>query len=490
MSSTTFSLWILFFAFEVGPSFILRPARDIRNRSFSPRLKDIAKDNPLRPVVEFTLLSPADDKKEADRPSNESARGRSRRPLDALLRLRALEALRHREFRLLWYGNVFGSMAVWMDQVARGWLIYELTDSPLQLGLVRGIQAIPFLLLSPVAGTAADRYSRKMQVLVAQTVDGLLYAALAILIITGEIQPWHVYVTALGMASVQTFQHPSRAAMIADVVPPGYLTNAIGLNAVVFNVSRSTGPALAGVLIAVFGTASSYAVQAIFYFLATIWTVMLRPTDHASAGSGAAHRESFGRSIVEGWKFSWRNEAIRTGLLIAMFASLFIIPFTTLLPVFARDLLGVGASGQGLLLTAMGAGALCSAVLIASVGDQLPRGALMLGGVALYGLAVIAFSASPWFELSLVLMGVGGLCHVSSHALVQTVIQTYSPSEFRGRTMAIFHMSQVVLTVGSMLIGALSSLVGAQWAVASMSAAGMVAMLAIYVALPRARLIR
>jgi MFS family permease len=192
--------------------------------------------------VEFTLSAPVIGKEEAEGPSNESAAARTWRPLDALLRLRAVEALRHREFRLLWYGNVFSSMAMWMDQVARGWLIYELTNSPLQLGLVRGIQAIPFLLLSPVAGSAADRYSRKTQVLVAQVADGMLFAALALLIITGAIQPWHVYVTALAMASVQTFQQPARASMVADAVPPDCLTNAIGLNAVVFNIARSTGP--------------------------------------------------------------------------------------------------------------------------------------------------------------------------------------------------------------------------------------------------------
>jgi MFS family permease len=411
---------------------------------------------------------------------------------NSLLHLRTFEALRHREFRLLWSGQACTGMATWMDQVARGWLIYELTNSPVQLGLVRGVQAIPILLLSPVAGSAADRYPRKTQILIAQVLDGLMYATVALLIITGQIQPWHVYATAFGMAVVQTFQQPARAAMAADAVPLSHLTNAIGLNSVVFNVARSTGPALAGLLIATFGTASSYAVQAAFYLLATLWTVRLRPAQGSSVGSHGhpAHGASFGQSIVEGWKFSWRNEAVRTGLVITMFASLFIAPFTTLLPVFARDLLGVGATGQGLLLTSMGVGALCSAFLIASLGDQLPRGILMLGGVMLYGLSVVAFSASPSFKLSLGLMTILGLTHVSSHALVQTIIQTYSPAEFRGRTMAIFHMSQVVLTLGSMLVGALAALVGARWAVASMGAVGALIMLAITVALPRARLIR
>jgi MFS family permease len=446
--------------------------------------------------VESTLRLPTTDKEEAEAPNTEAAQPVASRqpwhPFKVLLGLRAVEALRHREFRLLWFGQASTSMATWMDQVARGWLIYELTNSTVHLGLVRGVQAIPILFLSPLAGSFADRYSRKMQVLVAQVLDGLMYAILALLIIADEIQPWHVYATAFGMAVVQAFQLPARAAMVADAVPPSHLTNAIGLNSIVFNVGRSTGPALAGLLIAMFGTAGSYAVQAIFYFLATVWTVLLRPAQRSSATSAghSAHGNSFGQSIIEGWKFSWRNETVRTGLLISTLASLFIVPFTTLLPVFARDLLGIGAAGQGMLLTAMGVGALCSAVLIASLGDQLPRGILMLGGVVLYGVSVVAFAASPWFQLSTALMAIVGLAHVTSHALVQTVIQAHSPSEFRGRTMAVFNMSHVMLTLGSLVIGTLASLVGARWAMASMGAAGALTMVAIYMALPRARLIR
>jgi MFS family permease len=383
-------------------------------------------------------------------------------------------------------------MAMWMDQVVRGWLLYELTNSPVQLGLVHGIQAIPILVLSPIAGSVADRYPRKLQVVVTQVLVGLMDAVLALLIMTGHIQAWHVYATALGVAMVQTFHQPARAAMVADAVPPHHLTNAIGLTSIMFNVARSTGPALAGILIATLGTASCYAVQVGFYLLAIVWTLWLHPAPSAAmSGRGhAALGASFGQSIIEGWTFSWRNEAVRAGLLIVMCASLFIMPFTTLLPVFARDLLGVGATGQGGLLTAMGMGAMCSAVLIASLGDRLPRGPLMLGGVTMYGLSVVAFAASGSFRLSLGLMIMVGLAHVSSYALVQTVIQTYSPSTFRGRTMAIFHMSSVVLTLGSMLAGTLAALVGARWAVASMGATGALIIVMIGVALPRARLIR
>ena len=164
-----------------------------------------------------------------------------------------------------------------------------------------------------------------------------------------------------------------------------------------------------------------------------------------------------------------------------------LIPFTTLLPVYARDILHVGATGQGVLLTSMGIGALFSSVFVASFGDRIPRGLFMIGGVALYGIVVAIFSASTWYPLSILAMFIIGLCHVTSHALIQTVIQSYSPPEFRGRTMAIFHMTQVILVVGAMFIGALASLIGARWAASSMALVGTVLMVAIFMMMPKAR---
>jgi MFS family permease len=448
------------------------------------------------PITEFALLPPSAHK-EQDAPPPEPSRASVTEsqlglPFRALLKLRALEALNYREFRLLWYGQVFTSMATWMDSIARGWLIYELTNSSFQLGLVRGVQAIPTLLLSPIAGSAADLYSRKTQILIAQIVDGLLYAWIAVMILTGKILPWHVYVTSLGLATVQAFQLPSRSAMISDSVPPSCLTNAMGLNAVVFNSARSAGPALAGILIALYGTAGSYSVQAVFFLLATIWTIMLRPQREMSAVRRvhAEHGESFGQSILEGWKFSLRNYEVRTGLLVVSLAMFLLIPFTTLLPVFARDILQVGAHGQGLLLTCMGVGALFSSVLVAFLGDRMPRGLVMIGGVGGYGILLAIFSFSSSFLLSMAVMFLIGLCHVTSHALIQIIIQSYSPSEFRGRTMAIFHMTQVILVMGAMFIGGLASLIGARWAAASMSLFATAAMTAIYLLMPGARRIR
>jgi MFS family permease len=378
-------------------------------------------------------------------------------------------------------------MATWMDSIARGWLMYDLTHSSLQLGLVRGVQAIPTLLLSPIAGSIADLYSRKQQIIISQTANGLLYTWMAVMIFTGAIEPWHVYVTSLGLAAVQTFQQPARVAMVSDTVPQANLSNALALNAVVFNSARSAGPALAGMVIALHGTAGCYSLQGLFYLMATIWTFMLPSIAAPSATSDSAHRESFVRTIIEGWQFSWRTYEVRVGLLVVSIAMFLLIPFSTLLPVFARDILHAGAKGQGVLLTCMGIGALFSSVVVAAAGERLPRGAVILGGVGIYGVLVTLFAASTWFPLSMLLMLLIGFCHVTSHALIQIVIQAYSTAEMRGRTMAIFHMTQVILVLGAMFIGAAAQWIGARWALTGVSLLGTLLMVAIYFFMPKAR---
>src|SRR2546423_14501465 len=167
---------------------------------------------------------------------------------------RAFKALHYREFRLICGAQVFGNIGTWMDELSRGWLIYQLTDSVVQLGLVRGIQFIPTLLVSPLAGTAADRYSRKKLLLVSQTMQGVSFAVLALLIFSRHVEPWHVYVIAVVAGVMQAIQQPARSAIVTDTVPLELLTNAIGVTALIFNGSRLLGPALAGALIAPAGT--------------------------------------------------------------------------------------------------------------------------------------------------------------------------------------------------------------------------------------------
>jgi MFS family permease len=429
-----------------------------------------------------------------------------------LLRIPTLDSLHLREYRLLWLGQGGNAMGMWMDQIARGWLMYELTDSPVQLGLVTALRAAPLLLLSPVAGALADRYDRKAQLMVAMAVDGAAHALMAVLIFSGLIEPWHVYATGAVTSIASVFQQPARQAMVANVVDRRRLTNAIGLDSMVFNVSRSTGPALAGVLIALAGTGASYVAQAAFYFLATWLTMQLRPlsparpspsvqaaaaeASDAAVGPAAprtgGHRRghSLMSGTLEGWRYVATDETVRTAMLVAMLTSLLAVPFTTLLPVFARDILAAGPNGQGILLSAMGIGALGSAITIATLGERLSRGMLMLGGAAVYGLSVIAFAASGWFALSAALMVVAGACNVACNALVRTVVQGYTPREMGGRVLGILQQGTALYTIGGMVAGALAAVWGAPWAVGVMAALCTLSAVTMFVTIPSARSIR
>jgi MFS family permease len=407
--------------------------------------------------------------------------------LSALRSQRAFKALHYRQFRLVTGCQMFGNLGTWMDELSRGWLIYQLTDSVIQLGLVRGVQFIPLLVFSPIAGSAADRYSRKTLLLVSQALNAVFFAVLAVLIFTNLIAPWHVYVTAVIAGILQVIQHPARTSLVSDTVPSEYLTNAIGLTSLVYNGARLAGPALAGAIIAIWDTGGAYAVQAAFLFLASVWAVMLNPVPPPTK---KGDREPFVQSIVMGWRYAWNNEPVRAGIFCTTAVSLLIFPFATLLPVFARDLLGVGASGQGLLLAAMGVGALISAGAITLSGHKLERGKGMLDSSLVYAAVIVVFAFTPWYWLSLLIMIVAGYCHVYANALVNTVVQSYSSAEYRGRTMALFNMSQMLSTAGGLLIGLLAAAIGPREAVAALAIAGGLAIGFLILALPQARKIK
>jgi MFS family permease len=385
---------------------------------------------------------------------------------------------------------VFGNIGTWMDELSRGWLIYQLTDSVVQLGLVRGIQLVPTLLVSPLAGSAADRYSRKHLLLVSQLIQGIAFAVLALLIVSGHITPWHVYVTAVVAGTMQAIQQPARASIVTESVPPESLTNAIGLTSLIFNMARLMGPAMAGAIIAIADTGGAFAMQAACMLLATAWVAKLPAMPHLHDEANRQRPESFVQSIIEGWKFSWRNQPVRAGILCTTIVCASMFPFTTLLPVFARDLLDVGAQGQGILLAAMGFGALLSAATIAMAGHRMTRGRVMIDSSIGYGFALVLFAISPWYPLSIVAMVVAGLCHVHANALVHTVVQSYSPPAYRGRTMALFNMSQMLSTAGSIVIGLLALVLGSRGAVATMGIIGALGIVALVWRMPGARRIQ
>jgi MFS family permease len=410
--------------------------------------------------------------------------------LTALRNSRAFKTLHYRDFRTVSVCQIFGNLGFWMDELSRGWLIYQITDSMVQLGLARGVQFVPLLLFAPFAGTFADRYSRRTLLLIAQGMSALIFAVLAALIFAGIVQPWHVYVAAVCSGLMQVIQQPARSSLVSDTVPSELLTNAIGLTSMIFNGARLIGPALAGAIIAITDTGGAYTAQALCLFIATLWAAKLRPMPHSAEVKALMHRESYAQSILKGWQFAWNHKTVRAGILCTTLVSLFVFPFTTLLPVFARDILHVGASGQGMLLAAMGGGAVISSILITVSGHRWTRGKVMLDASLIYGLMAVGLACSPWYWLALVFMMLAGLCHVHANALVHTVVQTYSTPEYRGRSMALFNMSQMLSTAGSVLIGVLAAALGPRGAVAAMGLAGAAGILVLGVLMPSSRKIK
>src|SRR5215471_13692752 len=275
-------------------------------------------------------------------------------------------SLRSRDYRLLWLAQLATSMGQWMDQMTRGWLMYELTGSALELGLATALRGLPLLFFGILAGAVADRSNRKSQLIMAQVINALLNVILATLVLLHRVQPWHVYVTGFLAGIVQAFQQPARQTLISDIVGARYLLNALALNAMALNVARAIGPAMAGILIALTGTHGSYYVQAIMFVLATLWTIQMVVPER-SPESAAARREPFWHSVTAGLAFVVQDHDIRTLMILAHGPLTLGMSYMRLLPIFAKDVLHGGASMQGLLLTIIGIGSVLGSSWVAMI---------------------------------------------------------------------------------------------------------------------------
>lgn len=406
--------------------------------------------------------------------------------IDLFRRARTFESLGLRDYRLLWLGQFSTSMGQWMDQVARTWLIYAMTNDPLQLGLVSAARGIPLLIFGAVAGVFADRHGRKAQLIIAQTVNALLNVVLATLILTGRIQPWHLYVTGFLAGTVQAFQQPARQVLISDLVGDKHLMNAIALNSAVVNVSRSVGPAVGGILIQAFGVDISYYVQAAMYALATLWTAQIRVPESRtpSIHSGKMEDLSFWHSMKEGFAYIMSQRLILALLALALAPTILGSPYVSLMPIFAIDVFHGGATTQGLLLTMVGVGAIVGALGVASLGQRQGSGRLLVAGAAGFGLSLVLFSRSPALWMALAFAVLAGLCNTSYSTQNQTALQILVPLELRGRVLGVRLLDRGLMPVGSILAGALASLLGGPWAVTLMGASCLVVALGVAVVVP------
>ncbi len=396
----------------------------------------------------------------------------------------AVRALRHRNFQLFFAGQLISLIGTWMQTVAQSWLVYRLTGSTLLLGTVGFASQIPVFLVAPIGGTVADRTNRHRVVIATQTVSMILAFILAVLTLTHRIQVWQIMVLAAGLGVVNAFDIPARQAFLMDMVGREDLMNAIALNSSMFNGARILGPAVAGIVVAWVGEGWCFFVNAVSYIAVIVGLLMMKiqhPINLANEASPIEH-------ILEGFRFVVRAKPIRAILMLLGLVSLVGMPYSVLMPVFAREILHGGAKELGWLMGATGIGALLGALsLAARVGL---KGISKLIGLCAggFGVSLIFFAFSRNFWLSMVLLLPVGFTMMVQMASSNTLLQSMVPDQMRGRVIAVYSMMFMGMApFGAFFAGAVAHRIGAPWTVAVGGLACIAGSIGFGVALPHIR---
>lgn len=367
-----------------------------------------------------------------------------------------LRALRHRNYRLFFAGQLISLTGTWMQSVAQGWLVLRLTNSPALLGLVAAASSIPVLLLSLPAGTVVDRVSKRRLMVVTQCAAMSLAAILAFLTLSGLVHVWHVMVLAFLLGTVNAFDAPARQSFTVEMVGRDDLLNAIALNSSIFNAARTIGPAVAGIVVALIGEGLAFALNAgsFLFVIAGLLLMRLPPFTRPSGGRR-------GGELRAGLAYIAGEPRVRALLTLAGAVSLFCFVHVPLLPFFARDVLGAGADGLGALAASTGLGALAAALILAQLGDKLPRGRLLTAAALVYPVLIVGFTLMRALPLAMLFLALAGWAGVTTMALTNTLIQSIVPDALRGRVMSVFTLLLMGASpMGGMAAGAAAQLVG------------------------------
>ena len=370
---------------------------------------------------------------------------------------RTFSALRHRNYRLFFFGQLVSLIGTWMQNVAQLWLVYALTGSPLKLGIVSFCAGVPVLAFSLWAGVFADRVPKRRLILATQTAMMALAFILAADVFSGTVQWWHVAILAFLLGTTNAFDAPARQAFVVEMVGRKELTNAIALNSAMFNSARIIGPALAGVTLAAVGAEWCFVLNGVS-FLAVIAGLLLMDVPPYV---GAASTESPLRQMREGLGYIRREPVVRPLIGLVAVSNLFALGYMALLPAFARDVLHTGSVGYGFMSAAIGVGALSGALLLASLGDYQFKGLMLTIGNLLFPTMVIALSFSRSYHLTLGILVVAGLGFMTQNATANTLVQTTVPDQLRGRVMSVYMMVfQGFFPIGSLIAGTMAERFG------------------------------
>ena len=365
----------------------------------------------------------------------------------------ALRAFRHRDFRYFWAGQLVSLVGSWMQSVGQSWIVLELTHSPFKLGVISALQFGPMLFLSFLAGALADRVRKRRLLLLTQSALMLQAFALAVLDRTGHIQFWHVATLATLYGIATTVDLPARQSFVVEIVGKHDLINAIALNSAVFNGARVVGPAVAGLLVARYGVGIAFLLNGLSFVAVLAALLAIRTEGEPRPRSG----DTLGQEILHGLRYAWETPLIALILSLLFVMSLFVINFSVLVPLIAREVLHEGAHGFGLLMASLGIGAVAGAVALA-LGGRGRAPVWLLAGAALAAAAGVAgLGVVRQFWMAAAVLAVNGFVMIVFGASSNTTMQVTVPDALRGRLMGLYAFVFVGMTpFGALLIGTIA----------------------------------
>jgi MFS family permease len=381
-------------------------------------------------------------------------------------------ALRHRNFLLFWSGAFLSNTGTWMQAVAQGWLVLQLSNSPFWLGFDGFMGTAPGLLLTLAGGVFADLMDRRKLLIYTQIVAGLAALTLGILVATHVVHVWMILCLSFVTGCCLAIAGPSYMALVFDLVGREDLANAVALNSTQFQLARVLGPVFAGVGFKLFGLAGCFFANALSFVAVVAGLKMVRfnrPTEDAEAPvRSLKDKGAFIQDLVEGFRYVGHRPRVSMLLMISAVASLFGAPYISMTPVFARDVFHLGETGLALLMGTAGAGALFGALFLAYLGDFRHKGWFVLGGDFAFAVSLICFSLSTHIVVSLVFLFALGFGIVCSVAVSNTLLQKLVTDKMRGRVMSMFMLSFIgAMPIGNLIAGAASHRFGVQHTLAA-----------------------
>ncbi|MBA7606924.1 Enterobactin exporter EntS [subsurface metagenome] len=371
--------------------------------------------------------------------------------------MRMFQPFHSRNFGLLFLTTITVSLGNFMMMVSSGWLVLELTDSPLSLGLVWATRSAPNLIWGMLAGAVADRFDRKKLQIVSLVLYSICGFLLGYLVVQGWIRLWHVLLITFVWGSIRAFDGPARQAFIVDIVGRESAMGGISLNAVGMRGIGIIGGAAAGIIIDVYGMEWPFYVLAVANILAIGMIGYIRGIE----GRPVAEKGTLWSNLVEGMQIVLKNRVVLALMVMAATCEMFGFSYSVLLPVFARDILGVGAVGLGMFSAVRSVGGLVAGLTLASLGDYKYKGRIMLGLFFSFGVSLILFANSSVYPLSLFFIGIVGITAAGHDAMQHILLQLNVTEAQRGRAMGIWQLSIGFGVLGSVTLGAMAETVGA-----------------------------